>query len=191
MKISSFLKRDFSKKETLHIFDIDDTLFYSTARIKVVKDGKVLASLSNSEFNHYHLKDGESFDFSEFRSSDKFLEGIPHRKSIRILQQLQKDPNAHIIMNTARGDLDDKEKVLGKFRGYGIDVDNIHIHRAGNLPGPELPAIKKLVFIRMYLNQHNFSEVHMYDDSQTNLQHFRSLSKDYPNIKFIDHHIQH
>ena len=50
----------------LTIFDIDDTLFHTTAQIKVMKDGKVVQSLTNQEFNNYKLQPGEEFDFGEF-----------------------------------------------------------------------------------------------------------------------------
>ena len=44
----------------LTIFDVDDTLFHSNARVKVEKDGKVIKSLNNREFNNYKLKKGET-----------------------------------------------------------------------------------------------------------------------------------
>ena len=60
MKIRDLLE---GKNLGLTIFDIDDTLFRTTAQIKVVKDGKFIRSLNNQEFNTYQLKTGESFDF--------------------------------------------------------------------------------------------------------------------------------
>lgn len=38
---------------SLTIFDIDDTLFHTTAQIAVVKDGEVQKKLTNQEFNNY------------------------------------------------------------------------------------------------------------------------------------------
>ena len=58
----------------LTIFDIDDTLFHTTAKVLVKKDGKVIHSLDNQQFNDYKLKTGEEFDFGEFRSAKKFKE---------------------------------------------------------------------------------------------------------------------
>ena len=54
---------------SLTIFDIDDTLFETTALVYVVKDGVVIDKLTNQEYNVYDLKDGESFDFVEFRDA--------------------------------------------------------------------------------------------------------------------------
>jgi hypothetical protein len=55
----------------------------------------------------------------------------------------------------------------------------IHAHRAGNEPGNDLPAVKKNVVLRRYLDRHPYGSVHMYDDSKTNLHHFLKLKKEY------------
>ena len=54
--------RQFIPKQSgadLVIFDIDDTLLHTTAKIKVVKDGQVIRDLTNQEFNNYQLQPGE------------------------------------------------------------------------------------------------------------------------------------
>ena len=53
----------------LTIFDIDETMFKTKARVHVVKDGKVIKKLDNQEFNDYKLKKGEDFDFGEFTNA--------------------------------------------------------------------------------------------------------------------------
>jgi hypothetical protein len=103
----------------------------------------------------------------------------------------EKGHKSKIIMNTARSDFDDKHTVLKKFRKHGIDVDNTHIHRAGNVPGNQPPAEKKNVVLRKHLNSGDYHHVHMYDDSKTNLNHFLKLQKEYPHIKFHAHHVTH
>ena len=40
----------------LTIFDIDETMFITKAKVKVVKDGKVIKKLDNQEFNTYKKK---------------------------------------------------------------------------------------------------------------------------------------
>ena len=68
---------------SLSIFDIDDTLFHTTAQIAVVKDGKIIKKLTNAQFNTYKLQDGESFDFSEFKDAAKFYhESNPIKRMI-------------------------------------------------------------------------------------------------------------
>jgi FMN phosphatase YigB (HAD superfamily) len=64
--------REFVGSGTLTIFDIDETLFHTKAKVAVVKDGKVVRMLDNQEFNTYKRKDGEEYDFREFKSAEVF-----------------------------------------------------------------------------------------------------------------------
>lgn len=175
----------------LTIFDIDDTLFHTTAEIKVVKNGQVVRSLNNQEFNNYQLKPGESFDFGEFRSAEKFnRESKPIRPMIAKLKAILKNSaDSTVIMLTARADFDDKEKFLDTFRQYGIDMSRVHVHRAGNLPGDEIPAEKKAVWVRRYLDTGKYGRVRLYDDSRTNLRVFKELEREYPEVQFDAYYV--
>lgn len=170
----------------LTIFDIDDTLFHTTAQIKVMKDGQVVKSLSNQEFNNYQLQPGEEFDFGEFRSAEKFAkESEPIKPMINTLKRiLNRASNTKVIMLTARADFDDKDKFLDTFEKYGIDMSRIHVHRAGNLPGDDPPAYKKAIWVRKYLNTGKYNRVNLIDDSMTNLKVFKNLESEYPNVDF-------
>ena len=55
-----------AKNKGLTIFDIDDTMFKTKARVKVMPSGKVLTP---QQFNTYKLGRGEEFDFGEFKSA--------------------------------------------------------------------------------------------------------------------------
>jgi len=170
----------------LIIFDIDDTLMHTTAKIKVVNNGRVVRDLTNQEFNNYQLQPGEEFDFGEFRSAEKFRqESKPIVPMIRKLKTiLNHAGNAKVIMLTARADFDDKEKFLKTFTDLGIDMSRIHVHRAGNLPGNEPPAYKKAVWVRKYLDTRQYNHVRLYDDSMSNLRVFKELKKEYPQVDF-------
>ena len=170
----------------LTIFDIDDTLFHTTAKIKVMKDGKEVRTLTNQEFNNYNLQPGEEFDFGEFRSAEKFAkESEPIKPMINTLKRiLNRAANTKVIMLTARADFDDKNKFLDTFTKYGIDMSQIHVHRAGNLPGDEPPAYKKAIWVRKYLNTGNYKAVWLYDDSRSNLSVFKDLKTEYPDVNF-------
>lgn len=170
----------------LTIFDIDDTLFHTTAKIKVIKGGQVVNSLSNAEFNNYELKPGEEFDFAEFRDAEKFAkESKPIRPMIAKLKaMLRHSGNSKIIMLTARADFDDKDKFINTFIKYGIDMSRVHVHRAGSLPGDAIPAEKKAIWVRRYLDTGRYNRVRLYDDSMTNLRVFNSLVNEYPEVTF-------
>jgi len=170
----------------LTIFDIDDTLFHTTAQIKVIKDGKVVKTLTNQEFNNYQLQPEEEFDFGEFRNAEKFAkESEPIKPMINTLKRiLDRAVNTKVIMLTARADFDDKETFLNTFEKYGIDMSRIHVHRAGNLPGDEPPAYKKAIWVRKYLNTGKYNRVNLIDDSMSNLKVFKSLQSEYPQVDF-------
>jgi hypothetical protein len=173
---------------SLTIFDIDETLFHTTAQIAVKKGGKVVKSLSNSEFNTYMLTPGESFDFSEFRSADKFAESKPIGRMIEKAKAISKGiaqkPLSRIIILTARADFDNKEKFLDVFRNHGLDMSKIRVERAGNILSDHDVATKKYMIIYNYLNTRQFSKVRLFDDSMENLKVFLKLSARFPTVKF-------
>ena len=183
-------------KSSLHVFDIDDTLFHTQAKIHVKdRTGKTVQTLSNSEFNDHKLPAGHSYDFHEFRSADKFqTTSKPIHKMLNKVKAIHNNirnyPNSKVIMNTARTDFDDKNKFLDTFRKHGVPIDHIHVHRAGNETEGELPAEKKNVVLRRYLEKHPYGKVHMYDDSKTNLHHFLKLKREYPSTEFHAYHAQ-
>lgn len=191
-------KKYITEGKGLHVFDIDETLFKTNAKIHVKdQSGKTVETLDNQQFNDHKLKPGHSYDFHEFKNAKKFHdESEPIHPMINKLNAIHKNIKAggnksRIIMNTARSDFDDKHTVLKKFKKHGIDVDNTHIHRAGNIPGNQPPAEKKNVILRKHLDSGSYDHVHMYDDSKTNLNHFLKLQKEYPKIKFHAHHVTH
>jgi len=188
MRASDFVKKRPAK--TLTIFDIDDTLFHTTAKIKVVKDGKVIRTLTNQEFNNYKLEPGEEFDFGEFRDAKKFAqESEPIEHMMDELKTILDHSRGTVIMLTARADFDDKQTFLKTFTDHGIDMSRIHVHRAGNLPGDAIPAEKKAVWVRRYLDTDNYNQVSLYDDSMSNLRVFKSLKKEYPDVDFDAYYI--
>ena len=182
---------DLLGNQSLVIFDIDDTLLHTTAKIKVVKDNTAIKELSNQEFNNYKLQPGEDFDFGEFKNADMFnKESKPIKPMISRLQRILKNAaNSKVIMLTARADFDNKQKFLATFEKFGIDMRQVHVHRAGNLPGLNSPADKKAVWIKHYLDKGLYSSVVMYDDAMSNLFAFKKLKTVFPNIKFAAYYV--
>jgi hypothetical protein len=194
MKIRDLLEDNSVNEATglgLTIFDIDDTLFRTTAQIKVVKDGQIIKSLTNQEFNTYKLQPGESFDFGEFENAEKFnRESIPIEPMIAKLKAIINNAgNSKVIMLTARSDFDNKELFLDTFRKYGIDMNRVHVHRAGNLSGS--PSQNKAVWIRRYLDTGKYARVRLYDDAMSNIKMFINLQKEYPDVQFFPYYVTH
>ena len=185
------------RRGSLHVFDIDDTLFHTTAKIHVKNSaGKTVRTLSNSEFNDHKLPRDHHYDFSEFRSAGKFAKEskpiVPMIKKVKAIHNniVGKYPHSKIIMNTARTDFNKKGKFLMTFHRHGIPIQHIHVHRAGNEKGATSPGEAKNMVLRRHLDQHPYKRVAMYDDSHNNLHHFLKLRHEYPNTEFHAYHVK-
>jgi hypothetical protein len=184
-KISRF--KEFEGTGTLTIFDIDETLFHTKAMVKVVKDGKVVRSLDNQEFNTYERKAGEEYDFGQFKDAKIFrTTSKPIDRMINKAKAIfsnKKNPHSRMIIVTARADFDDKKMFLQTFRDHGLPIDQMHVERAGNLGIDSSAEAKKIIF-RKYINTKNYIKLRLFDDAMSNLKAFLSLQDEYPNIKF-------
>ncbi len=193
-KFLDFIQEEVAHNRGLHVFDVDDTLFHTTAKIRVMKGKKHVGSLTNSEYNTHKLPAGHHYDYAEFRSAEKFdTESKPNQRMLHKMKQLHtkaKATGAKVIINTARADFDDRDKFLGTFRKHGVDIDGIHVHRAGNLKSSGTVAEKKASIIRDHLKSGNYSHVSLYDDSEHNLHHFLKLKNEFPHIRFNAHHVK-
>lgn len=179
--------KEFIGTGTLTIFDIDETLFHTKAKVKVVKGGRVVRELDNQEFNTYERKPGEEYDFGQFKNAEYFRKtSVPVEKMIDRARKVVKakgNPHSKAIICTARADFDDKEMFLQTFRDHGIDIDQMHVERAGNLNIDSSAEAKKVVF-RKYLNTKNYVKTRLYDDAMSNLKAFLDLRSEYPGVEF-------
>ena len=171
----------------LTIFDIDETLFHTKAKINVKKDGKVISSLNNMDFNTYKLKDGESFDFGQSKSAKVFnTTSTPIAKMITKAKAIIRNSikkGSKVIVVTARGDMDDKKLFVNTFKAQGLDMDNVYIERAGNI-GLDSAAKNKEVVFRKYLDTGLYKRIRLFDDAIENLKALTSLKNDYPDVTF-------
>lgn len=175
------------KLKKLYFFDIDDTVFSTPGKIRVVDSkGNILHSLSSDEFNKYILKPNEKFDFSEFEDGNLFYKTAqPIQKTINIIKSLLNNKLNKVVFLTARADMKNKDQFLKTFLKYGIpifDRNLIYIERAGNL-GLKANEAKRII-ISEYLDSGNYSHVTLFDDCSKNIKSFLSLQEKYPNIIF-------
>jgi hypothetical protein len=178
----------------LSVWDIDETLFQTKALVHVMRAGKRVQSLTNKEYNTYKLKKGETYDFSEFKDAKLFNRtSVPIQRAIdkaaKTLKAYANLPNSKVIVLTARSDFDDPHTFLNTFEKYGLNMRNVHVHRAGNLGLPAAEA--KRIYIKQYLDTGEFKSVSLFDDDARNLDVFLSLKKEYPNVKFVAYMANH
>ena len=173
----------------LVIFDIDDTLVNTDTRVNVVRDGQVIKQLNSHDFTHYKLQPGETFDFGAFKDAREFF--TKARPIPGMIRQLKHDiaTGNRVIMLTARSDFNDRDVFLDTFRRFGIDMDKVHVYRAGNLAIKAATEEKKKIILKHLLGKEHFDKLIMYDDSVPNLNAFLSLKQDYPYSKFYAWHV--
>ena len=175
-------------RATLTIFDVDDTLFHTSAKIQVKNGDKIVKTLTSSEYNTYQLRPGETYDYSEFRSAAILSKGsapiAPMVQKLRAIQKkVMRSPLDRTIIVTARDDFDSKKEVVKFFQSHGIDVDNeVYIERSGKLGG-KTHENKKKVF-EHYLDTGVYRRVRLYDDAKSNLDALLDLSAKYPSVSF-------
>jgi hypothetical protein len=174
----------------LTIFDIDDTLFRTTATIRVRNSitNETIRTLTTAEYASYRLGANEMFDYTEFKDAAKFYKesqpiGRMMRRAKLILASAKKYENSRVIILTARTDFDSKNVFLKTFRKYGFDIDSVRVERAGNIESGS-GAARKAMIIRKYLNTKSFSKVRFFDDDRENLKAFLRLSREYSAITF-------
>lgn len=181
--------REFIKQNagTLSIFDLDYTLFRTTANLVIKKDGKVVREITSTEYNSHTLGPGEEYGFDQFRSAAVLHASTPITNMVNKIRAIQrhvrKTPLSRTIIVTARADLDDKKEVVAFFKKHKIDVDNeIYIERSGNLQTGSTADKKKVIFER-YLSTGVYKRVVLYDDHVGNLKALLDLKPKYPHIK--------
>ena len=178
---------------TLNVFDIDETLFKTSATVLVVKDGEVVHKMTTQkEMGAYKLKPGEKFDFSEFRKAQTFKDSAKpidnmFRKAKAIIAR--QGEGSKTILLTARADFDDKDMFLQTFRDHGFPIDKTHVYRAGNLPGSS--AVAKMFILRKFINSGKYTKIRVWDDSPKNLTAIDKLTKMHPEIKIETWRVLH
>ena len=185
VKFKTFLEEAAGKGLTM--FDVDETMFITKAKVHVVKNGKIIKKLDNQQFNTYKKKPGEEFDFGEFKNAQVFNKtSTPIARMINKVKVILKNATkagSKVIIVTARPNFDNKKLFLDTFRQQGIDIDKIYVERAGNLGGGPAADNKKVIF-KKYLDKKIYKRIRLFDDARSNLKAFLSLQKDYPDVSF-------
>ena len=170
--------------KSLYVFDIDDTLFRTSARARIVSTKGQVKYLSSEELKDYEFSLDEKICFAEFRDAKKFAEeSQPIESMIKIAQDCIKKTaeGSKTILLTARADLDCKTKFLEYLNSSGLDINHIYVERAGNLLNLKTSEAKKLI-ISNYLKSDQYKKAYLFDDSLENIKSFVCLKKNFPAV---------
>jgi len=186
-KFNEFLAERAGKGLT--IFDIDDTMFVSKARVLVKnKNTGQVKALTPMEFNSYKLRKNEEYDYGEFRSAKIFYQTATPiarmvQKAKAIISNATKK-GSKVIIVTARADMDDKKLFIKTFEAHGIPMKNVYVERAGNMSGKNSAANKAIIF-RKYLQTGKYARIRLFDDHKDNLKALLDLKKEFPSIEMF------
>lgn len=160
------------------LFDVDDTLLKSNAKISVIKDGETIKKLTPAEFNFYKLKPGEDFNFKEFRSYEALLEStfLPFWKTLK----REYNKGTHIGILTARENGDMFKKF---FLTHGIDIKDELIFTTGDSDYSGSVEQRKTQAIERLINV-GYKTFVFFDDSEANLKKVKEMEKKH-DIKVI------
>jgi len=186
-KFNEFLAERAGKGLT--IFDIDDTMFVSKARVLVKnKNTGQVKALTPMEFNSYKLRKNEEYDYGEFRSAKIFYQTATPiarmvQKAKAIISNATKK-GSKVIIVTARADMDDKKLFIKTFEAHGIPMKNVYVERAGDMSGKNSAANKAIIF-RKYLQTGEYARIRLFDDHKDNLKALLDLKKEFPSIEMF------
>ena len=150
------------KIEKAFVFDFDDTLAFTDAKIKV---GNL--KLTPQEFNTHQLQDGEVFDFSEFDQASFILNGTP-TKLIDLAKEVCAEGHSVFIL-TARNNC--VASPIAEFLGgFGITTKQIHCVGGWSL---DIAKAKRKVLLSII---ENFDKVWFFDDDARNIELAQELN---------------
>ena len=174
LSLSKYLNKQFTVGGTaskkLIIFDVDDTLIHTTAKVGVRK-GDDVKWIDNSEFNDYKLKRGETFDFSQFEDP-KILRKETFTKYWDTLKR-EYAKGTHIAIITARSIGNEIRKFFLK---NGIDIKKELVFAVGDDKYPFQGSVqeKKSQTIE-FLSRLGYNTFIFFDDNEENLKQAKNL----------------
>jgi len=161
----------------LAVFDLDDTLIISSAKIQVLNNkGKIIKLLTPSEFNFFKLNPKKhTLSFTEFESADIL------RDAEFITQVLEKlkdfyQKGVHVCILTARSK---SIMIRSFFLENGIDI-HPDLVIAVNDPSYTFSgsiAQRKKEALHMLIKE-GYNDFIFFDDNQENLDHAKELEKE-------------
>ena len=163
------------------VFDLDDTLVITDAKIKVCdkKSGECFA-LTPEEFNEYEKQPHHELDFDDFKSLEIMKAGKLIEYYLKIFKEAYKQRLAVGIV-TARDDREMIYRWLREHVGFRIDKDlifavNDPVHKyRGAISDRKKAAFKELIDM-------GYMDFQFYDDDTANLKLVKSLESEHEGI---------
>ena len=150
---------------TLHVFDFDDTLVKSDARVVVTDKFGEVKDLTSEEFADYTEASGDSFDFSDFDKYPRNPEIIePVFAELRA--SIAMDGSQNTIILTARSNPSPVILFLSANK-----IPRVHVEAVGSSD----PMAKAQYILERLKKDKNISEVRVFEDNVRNIRTIRKV----------------
>lgn len=160
---------DFYKKAV--IFDFDDTLVRTDAKMHVYSNGRKIKSLTPQEFNYYVPSEGDELDYSDFTDPRIVLRGTKYKMwpaLERLYFRIQNgEENADIYILTARSP-SIKNSIWTYLKRNGIIIPDENIIAVGDEEGNTNTAERKKEVLSQL--KPKYTSILFYDDSEDNIR---------------------
>ena len=161
------------KTEKIILFDIDDTLIKSKAKIHVLdNENKILKKLTPAQYNNYVRKEGEHFSYSDFDNEEILNKAKLTKIWLKLADVYKQGINVGIV--TAR---EDKEMLIRFFKRNGVDINRYLIFAIGGKDCKFQGRIqdRKRQVIE-HLSARGYKNFEFYDDNENNLNEVARMS---------------
>ena len=158
----------------LSVFDFDDTLVATTARVYVTHPDGKKSILNPAEFAVYDIKDGDEFDFNEFEGPLKDPKVIKKNFDlfIQVLNKSRKGRRTVIL--TARANEIPIRDFFKQFKITGLEI----VALGSSNPQDKADWIEDQV-------EKGWDDIRFMDDSAKNIAAVKKMSKKYPKVKWL------
>lgn len=161
------------------VFDWDDTLATTSARIRLVQQGscpendEIVGYIKPKDFSGYELDLGEYFDFTEFRNNE-FIRNGDATWLMNLASEVH-DEGHDVYILTARED-NSSDAIEEFLLQYGIKAKAIHC--VGALAGKTEDNKRKVLMMLIK----EYDRIYFYDDCSKNIDKAPD-KQSYPNFR--------
>lgn len=161
----------------LRVFDFDDTLVKTDAKVYVTGKDGITSTLTPGEFAVYEKRRGDVFDYCDF---EKLINPREIRWTMRLLRKVYAHHGANGLVVLSARSVSQPIKKFMHSAGYP-DVEIVALDSAN-------PRIKA-EWISDRIFDDNIRMIEFFDDSHKNVRAVKDLKAKHPDVKIVVHHV--
>ena len=161
------MKNNNNNRTKAFVFDFDDTLATTAARVVVLEHGQFSHSISAAEYNTYKLNENQAYYFGEFKNPEFIINGKP-LGLIELAKAVHSEGHSLYIL-TARNEV--ASSAIATFLAR-FNITAKMIHCVGKDSHTNIAKAKQTVLMTI-IDNHDIT--YFYDDDEANIELASSL----------------